>query len=323
LALAVMVGLWLARRRIGRGPLVGVLILAGGLLPALGFINVYPMRFSFVADHFQYLPSLGLIALFAAGVTRLLGRLRPEKKRLAMVSLVALLGLFGVLSWKQGQIYRDEETLWRDTLAKNPRSIVARNNFSDFLAAQGRDAEAREQSQAARKLEEALYRKALARNPDSADIHTDLGVNLGLQGRRDEALTHLRTALRLKPDDADTNYNLGNTLVQADDLAAGLPYIERALQVNPQHSRAHNTMAVIRARQGDLDAAIEHLQQAVRIESTNLSARMNLSMLLERQGRLPEALEQAQRAQKTMPNNTVIRQRVLDLQQKIRGSGSR
>ena len=44
---------------VGRGPLVAVLFFAGTLGPALGFINVYPMRYSFVADHFQYLASIG------------------------------------------------------------------------------------------------------------------------------------------------------------------------------------------------------------------------------------------------------------------------
>ena len=58
-ALVVVVALWLARGRLGRGPLVAVAFFAVTLLPALGFFDVYPMRYSFVADHFQYLASAG------------------------------------------------------------------------------------------------------------------------------------------------------------------------------------------------------------------------------------------------------------------------
>jgi hypothetical protein len=106
-AVGVVAGLWLARRRIGKGPLVAVLFFAGTLGPALGFVNVYPMRFSFVADHFQYLASVGLITLCAVGLARM--------PRVMPATLVVLLG---ALTWQQAGIYRNLETLWRDTLAR-------------------------------------------------------------------------------------------------------------------------------------------------------------------------------------------------------------
>src|ERR1019366_9440201 len=68
-AVAVIATLWWARTRIGRGPLVAVLFFAGTLFPALGFVNIFPFRYSFVADHFQYLAGVGLIVLAAAGLT--------------------------------------------------------------------------------------------------------------------------------------------------------------------------------------------------------------------------------------------------------------
>ena len=68
-AVGVLVALWLARGRIGRGPLAAVLIFCGVLFPALGFINVFPFRFSFVADHFQYHASIALIAPGCATAT--------------------------------------------------------------------------------------------------------------------------------------------------------------------------------------------------------------------------------------------------------------
>jgi hypothetical protein len=71
-AAGVALALWIWRARLGRGPVVAVLFFAGTLAPALGFVNVFPMRYSFVADHFQYLASIGLIALAVAAGARVL-----------------------------------------------------------------------------------------------------------------------------------------------------------------------------------------------------------------------------------------------------------
>ena len=57
-AAAVVTALWFARRHVGRGALAAVLIFGGVLVPALGFFDVYPFRYSFVADHFQYHASM-------------------------------------------------------------------------------------------------------------------------------------------------------------------------------------------------------------------------------------------------------------------------
>jgi hypothetical protein len=57
---------WL--RRFSRGPLTALLIFGGSLLPVLGFFNVYPFIFSYVADHFQYLASVSMIVLVAVGL---------------------------------------------------------------------------------------------------------------------------------------------------------------------------------------------------------------------------------------------------------------
>ncbi|MDX1390511.1 MAG: O-GlcNAc transferase, partial [Acidobacteriota bacterium] len=135
----VLVGLlFAARRRIGRGPLAAVLFFAGTLFPVLGFFNVYPFKFSFVADHFQYLASLGLITLFAAGVATVLGRagLWGRPQGWAIGGAVVL-----VLAWvghRQSEIYRDAETLWVDTTTRNPDGFMAFNNLGYEYSRQGR-----------------------------------------------------------------------------------------------------------------------------------------------------------------------------------------
>jgi hypothetical protein len=111
---AMIAALFMLRPRIGRGPLTAVLLFCGTLVPALGFVHVYPMRFSFVADHFQYHASIPLIILFVAVCARVL---KPTAVPWAFTPLLCILT---VLTFSRTQVYEYAETLWRDTLAKYP-----------------------------------------------------------------------------------------------------------------------------------------------------------------------------------------------------------
>ena len=76
IAALLLFGLLFALRKRSRAPLAAFLIFAGLLFPALGFINVYPFVYSFVADHFQYLASSAIFSLLAAALTLLFNRLK-------------------------------------------------------------------------------------------------------------------------------------------------------------------------------------------------------------------------------------------------------
>jgi len=125
--------LWLIRHR-SRAPLSGFLFFAGTLFPVLGFFNVYPFLFSFVADHFQYLASLGVITLASAGATLLFRRLRIQPGSVGVVLCLALLATLGTLTWWQCGMYANAETLYRATLKQNPDSWMAHNNLGIIFA---------------------------------------------------------------------------------------------------------------------------------------------------------------------------------------------
>ena len=157
----------LARKR--RGPLAVFLLFAGTLFPVLGFLNVYPFLYSFVADHFAYLASLAIIAPVAA----LVSRISPK------AAAAALPAVLGVLTWYQSAEYRDVDTLYRATLALNPDSWMSHNNLGVALSkSPGHFAEAI-----------AEYRAALRINPNDAQAHNNLGSALAqLAGRLPEAI---------------------------------------------------------------------------------------------------------------------------------------
>jgi tetratricopeptide (TPR) repeat protein len=243
-ALTALTALWLARVRIGRGPLVAVLFFAGTLLPALGFVDVYPMRYSFVADHFQYLASLGLIALGAAVGWRAARRLGRGGQKAGATVLVVVLATLGTLTWRQQSAYVNLESLWRDTLRKNPSAWIAHNNLGNILQARGQ-------------LDEALshYRQALRTKPDDPRAHNNLAGVLTAQGRLAEAIEDCRAALRLQPDYAEAHCNLGIALAATGELREAIVHYRAALCLWPDFGQAGNNLAWILATCADPDIA--------------------------------------------------------------------
>lgn len=278
-AVAVMLALWLMRRRIEKGPVVAVLFFAGTLVPALGFFDVYPMLYSFVADHFQYLASMGLITLGVAAGTAFAGRFGQRGRYVGSTSGVLVVVLLGLLTWKQGRHYKDLETLWRDTLAKNPTAWMAHNNLGVVLDHNGNLEEA-----------QAHYSQALRIKPDYAEAHNNLGGVLADRGNYEDAILHYGEALRIKPDYADAHYNLGRTLADQGKLQEAIGHYAEALRIQPLLAKAHNNWGIALARQGKVQQAIEHYVQALRIRPDDVKVHFNLGNILFSQGKIKEAI---------------------------------
>jgi tetratricopeptide (TPR) repeat protein len=278
-AMAVIFTLWLLRQRLGKGPLVAVLFFAGTLFPALGFFDVYPMRFSFVADHFQYLASIGLISLFSASISIFYIRLGSSSRNLGFVACFGALLALGLGVWKQGSIYRDAEMLYRDTIAKNPNAWMAHNNLGVLLEQDGSVATAMTH-----------YATALRIKPDYAIAHLNIAEVLALQGKFDEAIAHSLEALRLKPDYPKPHNSLGLFYARQGKTDEAVAHFSQALRMKPDYANPHNNLGALLARQGKLDEAIAHFSEALRILPDYAKAHNNLGEALFRQGKIDEAM---------------------------------
>jgi Tfp pilus assembly protein PilF len=286
-ALALVAGLWQLRRRIGRGPLVAVLFFGGTLFPALGFTNIYPMRYSFVADHFQYLASVGLIALTVAGLEHLKRR-RPWLE--SMVCAGLLLGL-GTLTWQQAWMYQDAETLWQTTLRRNPDCWMAHINFGVVLENKGQT------DAAIHQFQEAIRLKA-----DDAEAHNNLGAVWDSNGQTDEAIAQFQEALRLEPGYAEAHYNFGVALDNQSQTDAAIRQFQEAVRLEPDYAEAHNNLGNALLKKGQTDAAIGQFQEALRLKPDNAIAHYNLGSALDNQGQTDEAIRQFQTAIRLKPN---------------------
>ena len=297
--LAAAMGLWLLARR-HRGPLAGFLIFAGTLFPVLGFLNVYPFIFSFVADHFQYLASLGMIVPITCGLALGARRIRLGKPAM-MVLPGVLLATLGILTWRQSGTYRDAETLYRATLACNPASWIAHTNLGVALA------------ESPNRLPEAVaeYQAALRLKPDNAQTYADLGNALAqMPGRLPEAVSEFRTALWLKPNSVPIRNDLGVALsLIPGRLPEAIAEFQAALQLNPEYAEAHDNLGValmqVSGRQAE---AIAEFQAALRIRPSYADARNNLARALaQTPGRLEDAIAEYEAALQANPDDAETR----------------
>jgi len=263
-ALLVLI-LGLNRKRWGRAPLAGVLIFMGTLFPVLGFLNVYPMRFSFVADHFAYLASIGLIVLAAAML----------REKLGAVLLVPL----AILTFNRCFAYADAEAIWRDTLAKNTGSWMVYTNLGNALVEKGELDEA-----------EPLYAAALRLAPELHDTHTNAGMMFGYRGRYDEAVAEFQTALQINPGFAPAHYGLGQVYSRMNRIGDAERELRAAIASAPQYPEANYRLGVILEGRGDVDAAIAHYRTAVTYKPDFPEARFNLGNTLIRKRAFDEAI---------------------------------
>ncbi len=226
---------WKFRART-RAPLAALLYFGITLGPALGFVNVYPFRFSFVADHFQYLAGAGVIAIFAATVDRVVCCLRMPSLALRRTAAALTLGLvLGALTWNQSKLYADPRILYEETLRRNPSAWLAHLNLG-FLANQDPS-----QGKAAAI---AHYRAALAINPDEPQVHANLGTAEMEIGRYDDALKEHQTAVRLAPGYGDAWLNMGADLQHLGRYQEAEIAYREASAIKPGLSTAHYDLGV-------------------------------------------------------------------------------
>jgi len=239
------------------------------LFPVLGFFSVYYFRYSFVADHFQYLASIGPIALAGAAAVSLMDRLPGDARLLRPAIAAALILPPGILTWEQCRMYSDMETLWRTTLARNPGCWLAANDLGLIFAQQGKTEEAAAQ-----------YAEALRLNPDYPEAHVNLGIFDYQQGRTADAITQYREALLWDPRSGEAHNDLGVALAGMGKPEDAILEFREALRNNPDYSDAHANLADALLKTGQLTDAIAEKQKVISSRPGDVAALMDLAALL-------------------------------------------
>ena len=308
--LVLAVALW-RMRGWSRAPLAAFLLFTGSLFPVLGFVNLFGAAYSWVWDHWQYLPDLALCAFTGGGLAwgwRRLGAPRPW----GSLAAAGLLGPLAFLTWNHCGLFHDDPTLFRTTLERNPTCWMAHNNLGILLAQiPGRMPEAMIHFEAARQLNPdyqqthfnlgkalleipgrqaaaaASFRESLRCDPNYVPALNALGLLLAkAPASLPEALACLETAARLSPRDPLIRLNLADALAndpqrQSEAAAA----YQAMLELQPDNASAHNGLGLLCARSpARLDEAKGHFTRAVQLKPDYAEAHNNLALTILKTG---------------------------------------
>jgi tetratricopeptide (TPR) repeat protein len=308
LALAVL--LWRGRRR-SRAPFAALLLFVGTLAPVLGLLDVYPFRFSFVADHFQYLATIPVLALAAAALWHVAdGKLG----RAGLAAIVLFVGSpLAATTWAHAGRFAEAETLYRATLRDNPDSWLAHGQLGLDLHRKGRLEDALAEYEAARRLRPTLTSahsnacavlwqlgrpdaaleacaEALRTDPGSAEAHYNSGMAERLLGRTDAARAHFASAARLAHGYAQAHYQLGLVEYQAGRFEGAIVEYRKAIDAAPDLAVAQSDLGSALAQVGRADEAVDAFRRALELDPGLTDAAFNLGTMLMALGRHEEAV---------------------------------
>ncbi len=305
-ALALGAALWLLARahparRLFRAPLAGFLFFAVTLLPVLGLFDLSPFVYTFVGDHHLYQASLGILIPVAC--------LLAWAARKAALLPAVVVAVLAIVSWNHTSVFRDAETLYSETIFRNPESWKAHTNQGLLLSSQkGRSAE-----------DMANMRSAVRLNPDSSEAHLNLGVFVSdLAGHSQEAIAEYRTALRLDPNSAVAHNDLGNALAEVPGgVPEAISEYEAALRIDPRYAEAHNNLgSTLSQMEGHTSEALAEFEAAVYDNPQLAEAQANLGTALAKTpGRTAEAIPHLEAALRLRPDMGPVRELLGRMQQ--------
>ena len=314
-AIAGLVALWFIHAKWGRALFFAAAYYVVSLFPVLGFFSVFFFRYSFVSDHFQYLASIGPLALAGAGIATLLGRFgetpadfvsHPDavprsgstiaSPRWRLVLSGGLCGILlvsiGFLTWRQTAEYHNLFALYTATLQKNPGCWMAHYNLGIVLSEQGEADQAIDH-----------YRRAVALRPDYAEAHYNLGRLLVEHGQLADAIAHYERAAAINPADAEARNNLGVTLFGMGRADEAIAHYQKALEIWPDYAEASCNLANALIAKGDFDGAIARYTACLAAIPDQEEARYNLASALLRRGRTDEAIVEYQKVLQMHPES--------------------
>lgn len=292
--LTVTVILWRYRRGWGRALFFCWFFFCVALVPVMGFTDVGYMQFSLVADHYQHIAIIGVIALVSAGFSLwrrgMPGKILPAANAAGVAAAAILL----FLTWRQSGLYRDDITLYRETLNKYPDCWLARNNLGLAMLRTGQFKEAIK-----------CFQRVLEINPNYSPVYNNMGEVLIQSGRPREALKYIRRSLELNSRSPEAYCNMGRIMFDTGQLKDAADYFQQAIKLKSDFSEAYYYLGMIQFNEGRIGEAIKYYQQAIQLYSDYPAAHNNLAIALVKTGRIQDAIDHFKEALRSQPDYPV------------------
>ncbi|MGA2781720.1 MAG: tetratricopeptide repeat protein [Smithella sp.] len=208
------------------------------ILPVIGIIqvSVYPYA---MADHYHYLPSIGIAVMLAWGIPSLIESAEVRKKILFPAGVI-FLSIMAFLSWNQCGYWENSIKLWKHALEVTKNNYRAHNNLGLALSTEG-------------KIDAAInhYNKAIRIATDDVYAYNNRGIIYGERGQYKLAIEDFNNAIRIVPTFAEAYANLGFTYANLGQYQRAIEDYNKAIRLKPDYAEAYMNRGVAYLKQGN------------------------------------------------------------------------
>ena len=250
----------------------GLLWIAVPLTPALYIQSLGPNPF---AERYLYLPTFGFVLLVSLALPRLMKT--SGRAALAVFLLAALVGLYAAGTVSRNRVWKDNYSLFADTVNKSPDGSIPHEMLGTALATTGKRAEAMNHFQTAVKLD-----------PSNASAQSNLGFGYMESGELQKAIEPLEAAVQMAPFDelyrnnlAFAHFRLGELHADSGRTDEALEHFQAAARFRPEGDVYHNMLGIAYGRKGRYDEAIVQFQAALQLAPEKPAYRRNLDRAVE------------------------------------------
>jgi tetratricopeptide (TPR) repeat protein len=242
-----------------------------------------------ISERYLYLPSLGFVLLLAV----LVDKIRAKKPKMTVglgIILLLVIGSYSFGTISRSSVWKDEYTLWADTVKKSPDSAFVHRSLGSVLFNKGF-------------IDEALTQFLLAAQltPNNAETHMCLGATYSRKGMMDKAVANYSLSLLLNPFNWEADYGLGDTYVNMGRVDEGIEQLQRSLSLKPDFPDAHKDICCAFLLKGMLDKALEHCRIAVKLNPNDSDGHYKLAVAYKKNGATYKAIDEYGIALRLMP----------------------
>ncbi len=269
---------------------ISLLLLLVPLLPAFYIKGISGKPF---AERYLYLPSAGFVFILAVFLSWTREKL-PRAAAGVTIAAIVILGLYTIGTISRNNVWKDNFSLWSDTVRKAPDSAEAHNDLGSAYASRGQLDMAMEE-----------YRTALRLNPGLAAAHNNIGNKYAAKGQLDAAIGEFQIVLRLKPDNAEAHNNLGTAYASQGKTDMAVAEFRTALRLKPNYTEAHDNLGNAYASRGRIETAIAEYRNALRLKPDDAEAHYNLGNIYASQGKMDLAMAEYRNALHLKPDDAI------------------
>ncbi|MBF0289351.1 MAG: tetratricopeptide repeat protein [SAR324 cluster bacterium] len=264
------------------------------LFPVLGFFQIAWTQFSFVTDHWVYLPSLPIIVLASQGILKMMeqpgtSRIGHQYRQTGVIGIL-LIG-FGVLTWKQTQIYQNQKTLWEATLQHNSNSWVAHTVLGLEYLQEGKYQRALEYSN-----------QALALKSDNIFATISRGRILFHMQQYEKAIEDYNRALQIDPQSTVAHFHRGNAFSENKQYQQAIKDYNQVIKIDPEHLLSYYNRAFLFFSLKQYDDAVRDYTEVLRINPKFVEGYYNRGSVYFYQNQYEKALEDYTKALELNPD---------------------